>query len=331
MVKNNFWEKLKQSNRPILALAPMAGFTDSAFRRLCHRFGADVLYSEMASATALYYGEKSKRANRDNGAEATYKLLNFDKKQEGYYVVQLFGSNPEHFAVAARLVTQKIKPAGIDINFGCPAGKVIKQGAGADLMKDLNRARAVIEAVLVNTDLPVSVKIRARSADIGALDFLRHISDLPLAAVMIHGRSLSQGFIGDPDFELIKSARQYFSGIILANGGINNLSQAQLALEKSAADGLGLARGVLGRPWLFAEIKSGREQELKIGEVFNLMLEQAELFVALKGESALVELRKHLVWYVQGMFGATDLRSQLVKINTLEDLRLIIKNYQYNL
>ena len=161
MSDNNFWQKI---NKPILVLAPLAGFTDSAFRQIVTEYGADVVYSEMASATALFYDQA-----------ATLNLLKFDKQKEKNYVVQLFGSDPDHFAAATKIVTQKIKPQGIDINLGCPVGKVIKQGAGAALMADLVKAHAVIKAVCDNTDLPVSIKIRTKSGAIGALDFLDSI------------------------------------------------------------------------------------------------------------------------------------------------------------
>jgi tRNA-dihydrouridine synthase B len=310
----NFWQKIK---KPILALAPMAGFSDSAFRQICSSYGADVVYSEMASVTALHY-------NQDKNSP-TLKLLQFNKRRENNYVVQLFGSDPDHFAEAARIVTKVIKPAGIDINFGCPVGKVIKQGAGSDLMKDLAKAKAVIKAVIDNTHLPVSVKIRAKSGNIDALDFLKNISDLKVAAVMIHGRTVSQGFAGEINYELIKSAREFFSGIILANGGIDNLAQAQKTLELTSVDGLGLARGILGRPWLFQEIKKNKIIDLKNKDIFKIALRQAKLCQKLKGEAGIVELRKHLCWYVQGITGASAYRSQLVKVNNYQDIKNILK------
>jgi tRNA-dihydrouridine synthase B len=332
MDNNNFWLTLKNKQQPILALAPMAGFTDSAFRQICKKFGADVLYSEMASATALYYSNYAKdKASRQKIKNATLELLRFDKRKEKYYVVQLFGSNPEHFAVAAKIVSEEIKPDGIDINFGCPVSKVIKQGAGSDLMKNLKRARAVIEAVLNNTDLPVSIKIRAKSGDVGALQFLKTISDLPISALMIHGRTVNQGFAGETDCELIKAARSCFSGIILANGGVNDLQSAKKIIKASQADGLGLARGILGRPWLFQEIKQNKEISLSVSDILKLMLNQAQAQEKLKGPGAIIELRKHLVWYVKSLAGASRLREQLVKVENVNDLKKIIKDYQANI
>lgn len=331
-MSGNFWQKLKKRNktissaglgRPILALAPLAGFTDSAFRQICRQCGADVVYSEMASSAALFYNQLPQVGKR-NKKNTTLELLKFNSKQEKYYVVQLFGSNPEHFAVAARIVTNKIKPDGIDLNFGCPVPKIIKQGAGAGLMKDLKNSRAVIKAVLANTDLPVSIKIRTKSGTVGALEFLDNINDLPVAAVMIHGRSLTQGFSGEADWSLIKAARRHFSGIILANGGINSLVAARQALKISGADGLGLARGVLGRPWLFKEIKNNVEINKKPIAVFKIALKHAELVEELKGNIGIVELRKHLVWYTLGLPKAAHLRAQLVKSNKLEDIQKIL-------
>lgn len=317
-MSKNFWEILKKRNKPILALAPMAGFTDSAFRQICKKYGADVLYSEMASATALFYNQKAKK-------NTTLELLKFNHQKEKYYVVQLFGSNPEHFSVAARIITEKIKPDGIDINFGCPVPKIIKQGAGSGLMKNPAGARAVTLAVLANTDLPVSIKIRAQAGDIGALEFLKNISDLPLAALMIHGRTLTQGFVGAPDWKVVVEAKKYFSGVILANGGINNLADAQKVLKESQADGLGLARGALGRPWLFKEIKNNQAIDLKQTQIFKIAICHAELEQAEKGKRGIIEFRKHLVWYMQGMIGAAKLREQLVKVSSLTNIKKILQ------
>lgn len=317
-MEKNFWIKLNNKNKAILALAPLAGFTDSAFRQICKKYGADVLYSEMASATALFYNQKSKEST-------TLDLLKFDRQIEKYYVVQLFGANPEHFAVAARIISEKIKPDGIDINFGCPVPKIIKQGAGSGLMKNLKSARAVIEAVIANTDLPVSIKIRTQAGAVDMIKFLQNISDLPVAAVMIHGRSLAQGFAGSADWKTIKDARKYFKGIILANGGINDLGSAQKALRESRADGLGLARGILGRPWLFKEIKKDKQINLSQKQIFKIALSHAELEKEQKGKRGIIEFRKHIVWYMQGMTGAAKLREQLVKVNSLAEIKKILK------
>lgn len=315
--KKNFWQDLILAKKPILALAPLAGFTDLSFRQICSSYGADVVYSEMASAAAIYY-------NQDDLESRTFDLIRSGESEEKNLVIQLFGSKPEHFALAARLVTERFSPAGIDINFGCPVPKVIKQGAGSALMEDLDRSRQVIEAVLNNTDLPVSIKIRTQSSSVKAEDFLKSISDLPLAALMIHGRSLRQGFAGAPDWDLLKRLKPLFNGVLIANGGLNNLADAKKCLLESGADGLGLARGALGRPWLFKEIKENQRIDYDWSAVSSLMLRQANMVFAAKGKPGLLELRKHLVWYVSGFPEASKIRGELVKIESLDDLMKIL-------
>jgi tRNA-dihydrouridine synthase len=162
--------------------------------------------------------------------------------------------------------------------------------------------------------------------EIDALKFLKNISDLPVAAVMIHGRTLKQGFVGEPDWELIKKARTVFKGVILANGGINDLDAAKRALKLSRADGLGLARGILGRPWLFREINTGRVIKLKPQQIFKIAWRHAELEQKQKGKSGIIELRKHLVWYLTGLSGASKLREKLVKVGSLKGIKKVLYN-----
>ena len=322
----SFWQKLKKTGRPILALAPMAGFTDSAFRQIAKKYGADVLYSEMASATALFYNRrKSDRQKKGEIANSTLDLLESDRRKEKYYIVQLFGSDPEHFAAAARLVEKEIKPDGLDINFGCPANKIVKQDAGAGLMRDLKNSRAVIKAVLDSTKLPVSIKIRTKSGEVTVRKFLQNISDLPIAALMIHGRTLSQGLAGNPDWRAVKEARKYFKGVILANGAVSDLASARKILKETRADGLGLARGVLGRPWLFKEIKTGEQVNLTPKQIFKILMDHATKVEKAKGKKGIIELRKHLVWYVAGLPGAAKLRERLVRVNSSKEIKNILK------
>jgi len=339
----NFWLKL---NKPIYALAPMAGVADSAFRQICKSFGADIVYSEMISATAIVYNSKK-----------TLELMKFDKKERPY-VVQLFGSRPEHFAQAAKFVTNKIKPDGLDINFGCPVKKVIKQGAGSALMTDLKLARQAVEAVINNTNLPVSVKIRSSAGKITALDFLKEMRGLPISAVMIHGRTVEQGNGGPVDYKIIKQARKYFSGIILANGGVADKKSAGEFLKKTGADGVGIGQGALGRPWIFKNVKSlsfrGERSEtrnrLKMKmenlrdfslsrpnrglvemtdkEIFKTMLKHAKLAEKLKGKEGIIEMRKHLCWYVNGLKNASELRQRLVKAKGLGEIKNILSIYK---
>jgi tRNA-dihydrouridine synthase B len=307
---SNFWKKF--NDKPILALAPMAGVADAAFRRICKPYGVDVLYSEMASVTALVYAP-----------EKTLELVAF-KKEEQPYIVQLFGSKHEHFAAATKIITEKVRPDGIDINFGCPVKKIQKQGAGAVLMKDMNKAKDCIKATIDNTNLPISIKTRVKVGDVSMLDFLDKISDLDIKALMIHGRSLAQGFSGDIDTAAIKKAKEYFGGTILANGGINNTAIAKQTLEKTKVNGLGIARGCMGRPWIFEEIKKGADILKNKNEIFEIALKHAKLAHELKGDLGIIEMRKHLCWYVTGMLGAKEFRRKLIRVNTLNDIKKIL-------
>ncbi len=304
-----FWEK---PNKPIYALAPMAGITDSAFRQICKDFGADLVYSEMASVTALVYAP-----------EKTLEMLKFSKRERPY-IVQLFGSNPDHFFQAVKIVEEKIKPDGIDINFGCPVPKVAKQGAGAELMRNLDLAYKVVKSVVEASSVPVSIKARSRVGEVDILRFLDKINDLPVTAIMIHGRSLGQGHKGEVDFSIIKKVRDFFGGIILANGGIKDKESADLMLAKTNADGIGIAQGALGRPWIFKEIKEFIKLEYSPKDIFQVALKHANLAWELKREQGIIEMRKHLCWYVRGLPQSRKLREQLVKVKTLEEIEEIL-------
>lgn len=320
---NNFWQQLKNTGKPILALAPMAGVSDMPFRQLCKEFGADVLYSEMASATALNYK-----------ADKTLELVQFDRSIESPYVVQLFGANPEHFVKAAKIITEQVRPDGIDINFGCPVPKVQKQGAGAILMGNPQLARAVVEAVIDNTDLPVSIKIRARMEKgegdakrrVDALEFLEVMKDLPISAVMIHGRSMAQGHSGEVDFGIIKQSRSLVPGVLLANGGVIDTATAEELLRETGADGLGIARGAMGKPWIFEDIKRGSKQERGQKEIFELAIRHAYLAEKLLGAQGMLELRKHLCWYMVGFPGAGELRQKLVQVKSAQEVEEILRS-----
>jgi nifR3 family TIM-barrel protein len=305
----NFWTTLKE---PFFALAPLSGVTDSAFRRICKGLGADVVYSELASSTALSYNP-----------EVSIRILRFDESERPY-VVQLFGSNPQHFAAAARLVTEEIRPDGIDINFGCPIPKVFNSGAGAALMTNLPLAKEVIRSVIDNTDLPVSIKTRTSVKGVDLPSFLDHIADLDIKAVMVHGRSYSQRFSGPNDIETTRAVRRSFRGVVLANGGVNTAAQGLQLLKETGAGGLGVARGALGNPWIFQQLKAASigiaNGKPSSEDVFKTALEHAKFVSDLKGKRGIIQMRKHLCWYLQQVPGTKKLREMAVRISTVEDV-----------
>lgn len=308
-----------------MALAPMAGVTDSAFRQICRQCGADVAYTEMVSADGLYYDSKK-----------TLAMLKFSK-QEKPVVIQLFGKYPERFTKAAQVV-QAAGFDGIDINFGCPAKKVAGHGGGVTLMRDLDKCRQIVENVLAGTTLPVSVKLRSSikkdGGEVTARDFLQVMKDLPLSAVMIHGRPYENPFAAEIDYEMIKECVQFFKrqnrqGVVLGNGGINTPQDAKEMIESTGVDGVGLARGLYGRPWLFKQIKqylkTGKYSELNIKQVDKIILQHAQSAFKTKDRQGIVELRKHLAWYVSGRVGAKELRAKLVRVEDLKQLKQILK------
>ncbi|MEI7425698.1 MAG: tRNA-dihydrouridine synthase [Candidatus Moraniibacteriota bacterium] len=313
----NFWQKIK---KPILALAPMAGITDSAFRQICIRHGADVIYSEMASVSALFFKPAK-----------TLELVRFTKKERPY-VVQLFGNIPEHFAVATKIITQEIKPDGIDINFGCPAKKVFKHGSGCALMPKIELAREIILAVCNNTKLPVSIKIRAGIKGKDALqcvstatEFIEKTKDLPYSAVMVHGRTYEGGFSSIVDWEIISEIKKIIpEKIVLGNGGITTAEEAlKILQEHSNIDGLGIARGAWGKPYIFDQIKNDcKNYDFK--KIKKIMLRHAELIFADKKSLGLLEIRKHLVWYIKGFPGAAELRQKLVRAESIAEIKEIL-------
>ena len=315
----NFWEKLPQ---PILALAPMAGISDLPFRLLARQQGADLVYSEMIMVQALV---------RDN--KKTLEMIKI-RAEEQPVIIQLSGKDPEAFYRSAQML-QKVAPAGIDINLGCPARKVAGQGSGVALLRDLERTYQIIQATISGGGgLPVSIKTRTkikshdRKKTITSLDLVEKIKDLSVAAIMIHGRSFEAPWIEEVDYEFIKKLREKFSGIVLANGGIYSPEIAKMVLKKTGVAGLGIAHGAYGRPEIFKQIKdyleTGTYQVLSWPEKKALALQHAQLILEIKGPLGLIELRKQLPWYLKGLKNAKAYRQDLVRVETLEDIKKVL-------
>lgn len=325
-MSKNFW---KQINKPILALAPMAGITDSAFRQLCKKHGADVVYTEMISADGLHYDSKK-----------TLELLKFSKSEKPV-VVQLFGKDPEKFIKATKIVT-KLGFDGVDINFGCPARKVAGHGGGVTLMRNLDLCYQIIQNVCDNTHLPVSIKTRTsinletkkqrnKKTKVTILDLIEKIKDLPITTIMVHGRTYEHPFMGEIDYEIVKKVKEQFSGIVLANGNITNPEIAKKTLELTQTDGLGLARGLYGQPWLFKKIKkylqTNKLEEKTWKQIKKIALEHAKLNYKVKGDHGIIEMRKHLIFYTKGQPQAKEMRKDLVQVEKIKDIAKVFKKY----
>lgn len=311
----NFWTNLP---KPIIALAPMCGVSDLPFRLICRQYGADVVYSEMVMVQGIV--RKNKK---------TLDLAAIDAAEQPV-VIQLGGNDPEQFFKAAQIIS-RLGPAGIDINFGCPAKKIAGQGSGVALLRDLERSYQIIQATIEGAGgLPVSFKTRTqiKSTDKNttntSLALLERVKDLPVAAVMIHGRSFEAPWVEDVDYSFIKKVKENFQGIVIANGGIYEPENVSSVLEKTGADGVGIGHGVYGRPWIFQQIKdylkTGKYQEWSWPEKRKVALEHARLALKIKGPHGLVEFKKQLLWYVKGLPGATDYRTGLVKLENIGEI-----------
>jgi len=318
----NFWDKLQEKG-PILALAPMAGVTDTAFRQMCKKFGADLVYSEMVSVEGLQHAPDKILTRADF------------EEMERPIIVQLMGSNPKSFAKAAKQL-EELGIDGIDINFGCPAKNIVKSCAGASLMDDLDLAHDILEATINATSLPVSCKIRISKyskkldRDVTGLEFVEKMKDLDVKALMVHGRKYEKVHAGDVDYIAIKKIKQAFKGIVLANGGVNSPERAKEVLGITGADGVGIARGAQGKPYIFKQIKQflkkGKYKEYNVRMIKKITLKHLKLSYKHKNDRGLLEIRKHLTWYIKGMQGASKVRKELMQSSSLDEIKKIIKS-----
>jgi len=318
------WKSLP---KPIIALAPMADMSDLPFCLICKQHGAPLMFREMVSSEAVV------RMN-----PKTLKMAEFDERERPL-VQQIFGSDPATMAEAARIIEEKFHPDAIDINMGCPVYNIVSNFNGAFLIKEPARATAIIKAMKAAVQVPVSVKTRLGwKNDTDCLEFVKVLEDAGADLISVHGRTKEQGYSGKSNWDRIGEARRQVPNTpFLVNGDIVTMEDAKLALEKSGADGVLIGRGALGNPWIFKEIADavgagsprpsgeGRGNRAPtMTERTNTILDHANLQVEHYGEHGLIKLRKHLPWYFKGLSGWKDLRSQLVRISTLEELHQIL-------
>ncbi len=335
------WTKLP---KPILALAPMADYTDAPFCRICREVNLTpdpslckgegnllrpfVIFREMVSAEAIV-----------RGSEKTLKMCEFEEIERPV-VLQLFGSDPEVIVGAAKILVgqhpplsplirgEVLRPDGIDINMGCPVPKIAQKGrAGAALMKDHERAVAIVKALKkVDLGLPISVKTRLGwGSEDEILRFAPLLEEAGVDVLTIHGRTKKQGYSGQANWEMIGKVKKLLSIPVIANGDIKNSEDIERCLEITGADGVMIGRGALGNPWVF-EGKS-RKYKVESDELRRVVLRHAELHLAHYGEEfGLKTFRKHLLFYFKGFEGVKELRQELVKVETMSDLKNSLKN-----
>lgn len=305
--------------RPIVALAPMADMSDLPFCLLCKQHGTPLMFREMVSSEAIV------RLN-----EKTLKMAEFDERERPL-VQQIFGSDPATMAEAARIIEERFHPDAIDINMGCPVYNIVSNFNGAFLIKEPERASAIIRAMRAAVKVPVSVKTRLGwSKDTDCLEFVKVVEDAGANLISMHGRTKEQGYSGTANWDRIGEARARVPSMpFLVNGDITTPELAAEAMRRSGADGVLIGRGMLGNPWFAKDVQDylitqSSDNEYTTDERINAIRDHARMQVLHYGERGLIKLRKHLPWYFKGFHGWKEIRSALVRISTLQDLEDVL-------
>lgn len=314
-----YLKKIKIGNVELqnnLILAPMAGVTDLPFRIIVEKFNPGLVCTEMVSSKALFYDD-----------EKTKQLLKCDGEKRPISM-QIFGSDPETMGFATKYVSKLADI--VDINMGCPAPKVVKNGDGSKLLLNLNKVEEIVKAVVANSKVPVTLKYRKGwdNNNIVACEVAKIAEKNGISAITIHGRTRDEFYSGKVDLDIIKKVKESVNIPVIGNGDIIDEESAKNMFEYTGVDGIMIGRGTMGNPWIFEQI----QHYLKTGEKllsptnkekYEILREHIELDIFYKGETvALNEMRKHIAWYTKNMPNSSIFRNE---INHIENKKMLIK------
>lgn len=318
-----YLKKLKIGNvelRNNILLAPMAGITDLPFRLICEKYGAGLTCTEMISSKGLYYDDTK-----------TKLLLNIEGEKRPVSA-QIFGSDIEALKYAAKYVSDFVDI--IDINMGCPAPKIVKNGDGSKLLLDLELVEKIATEVVKSSKVPVTAKIRKGwdNNNIVAAEVAQILERAGISAIAIHGRTRQEFYSGVADWDIIKKVKESVKIPVIGNGDIKSKEDAKRIFEQTNVDGIMIGRASIGNPWIFEEIINYLQdkpvREVSNEEKLDTIIEHINLEVQEKGEIVgIKEMRKHLAHYIRGMKEASRVREKINKIDTKKELIDCLKEY----